>query len=64
MNSLKNIHIKILLLLNLMVLLGQLWPEGAPPFAKIINIVFLIFSAFYFIKEIIRTGNSASKQTK
>lgn len=31
----------ILLLLNAVVLLGQLWPEGAPPFARAVNIVFL-----------------------
>jgi hypothetical protein len=27
--------------LNIPVLLGQLWPEGAPPFARAVNIVFL-----------------------
>lgn len=32
----------VLLILNVIVLLGQLWPEGAPPFARIVNIVFLI----------------------
>lgn len=31
----------VILLLNLMVLLGQLWPEGAPPFARIINVITL-----------------------
>ena len=30
-----------LVVLNLIVLLGQVWPEGAPPFARTVNIVFL-----------------------
>jgi hypothetical protein len=32
----------ILILLNALVLLGQIWPEGAPPFARLINIITLI----------------------
>lgn len=39
----------ILLILNLVVLLGQLWPEGAPPFARTVNIVFLFASLVYFM---------------
>jgi len=31
----------ILIFFNVVVLLGQLWPEGAPPFAKWVNIFFL-----------------------
>lgn len=31
----------ILVLLNLVTLTGQLWPEGAPPFARTVNILFL-----------------------
>ena len=34
-----------LIVVNLVVLLGQLWPEGAPPFARAVNIVFLVASA-------------------
>lgn len=40
--------IGVLLVLNLIVLLGQLWPEGAPPFASTVNIVFLVGSLMYF----------------
>ncbi len=36
-----NILLTILLIFNLMVLLGQLWPDGAPPFARIMNVVTL-----------------------
>lgn len=39
----------ILLILNIIVLLGQVWPEGAPPFARTVNIVFLAGSLLYFI---------------
>lgn len=34
--------IVVLLILNAVVLMGQLWPEGAPPFARVVNIVFLV----------------------
>lgn len=37
-----------LLVLNVIVLLGQVWPEGAPPFARTVNIVFLIASLLVF----------------
>ena len=39
----------VLVVLNAIVLLGQLWPEGAPPFARIVNILFLALSLGYFI---------------
>jgi len=38
----------ILLVLNVVVLLGQLWPEGAPPFARAVNIAFLVASLAVF----------------
>ena len=42
----------ILVVLNCIVLLGQLWPEGAPPFARMVNILFLLLSLFYFVTAI------------
>ncbi|HLM62196.1 MAG TPA: hypothetical protein VK308_15435, partial [Pyrinomonadaceae bacterium] len=36
-----------LLLLNTVVLLGQIYPEGAPPFARAVNILFLVLSLTY-----------------
>ena len=39
----------ILLILNCIVLLGQLWPEGAPPFARIVNIIFLVAVLLFLI---------------
>lgn len=50
----KTIILFILVLLNCVVLLGQLWPEGAPPFAAKVNIVFLIGSLVYFIAELVK----------
>jgi hypothetical protein len=47
----------LLIVLNLMVLLGQLWPQGAPPFAGIVNIVFLILSLAYFSFALLRKRN-------
>lgn len=43
----------ILLILNAVVLLGQIWPEGAPPFARVVNIIFLIGSFLFFIKALL-----------
>lgn len=40
--------ITVLLILNGIVLLGQIWPEGAPPFARVINIVVLASDFLYF----------------
>lgn len=42
----------ILLILNIVVLLGQVWPEGAPPFARSVNIVFLAGSLVYFVAQL------------
>lgn len=39
----------ILIILNAVVLLGQIWPEGTPPFARTVNIIFLSLSLIYFI---------------
>jgi hypothetical protein len=39
----------VLILLNGVVLLGQLWPAGAPPFARAVNILFLLLSLGVFV---------------
>ena len=36
---------------NILVLLGQRWPEGTPPFARWVNIFFLSASLSYFVTE-------------
>ena len=51
----RTVAIAVLLLLNLPVLLGQLWPEGAPPFARTVNIAFLLGTLVFLIAELIRT---------
>lgn len=43
-----------LLVLNVVVLLGQLWPAGAPPFARAVNIVFLVGSLVYYTLALAR----------
>ena len=48
----------ILLVLNAVVLLGQVWPAGAPPFARTVNIAFLIASFVYFLQAIARGSGS------
>ncbi|MBT3207383.1 MAG: hypothetical protein HN704_08265 [Bacteroidetes bacterium] len=44
----KKAGIIVLIVLNLVVLLGQIWPDGAPPFARTVNIVFLILNLLFF----------------
>jgi hypothetical protein len=44
----------LLLVLNAVVLLGQIYPEGAPPFARTVNIVFLVLSLAYFLNALWR----------
>jgi len=41
-----------LIVVNAIVLLGQLWPEGAPPFARIVNVVFLVATLAYFLTSL------------
>ena len=40
--------LSVLILINAVVLLGQLWPQGAPPFARAVNITFLVAALSYF----------------
>ena len=39
----------VLMVLNSIVLLGQVWPEGAPPFARVVNIVFLAANLAFLV---------------
>lgn len=48
----------VLLVLNAIVLLGQLWPAGAPPFARAVNIVFLAANLL-FIGRLLLTRNGS-----
>jgi hypothetical protein len=41
----------VLIVLDVVVLMGQIWPEGAPPFARIVNVVFLAAALVYFIRR-------------
>ena len=44
----------ILVVVNAVVLLGQIWPEGAPPFAPTVNIAFLAVTLVLFLREALR----------
>jgi hypothetical protein len=48
----RKIFLIILIILNTVVLMGQLWPEGAPPFARTVNIVFLLATLVFFINAV------------
>ena len=47
----KRTTLTLLIAFNIIVLLGQLWPEGAPPFARWVNILFLAATLRYFLTE-------------
>ncbi len=44
----------VLLVLNAVVLLGQIWPEGAPPFARAVNIAFLAGNLLFLVSAMRR----------
>jgi hypothetical protein len=48
MNKYRKLILTALIILNLLVLLGQIWPEGAPPFARTVNVATLMLNLFYF----------------
>ncbi len=41
--------VRLLIILNILVLLGQVWTDGAPPFARWINILFLAANLSFLI---------------
>lgn len=45
----KKLIFGVLVLANAMVLLGQLWPEGAPPAARTVNIATLVVNVLVFV---------------
>ena len=49
MNKIR-VVIVLTLWINGVVLLGQVWPEGAPPFARVVNIVYLSGTLVYFLR--------------
>lgn len=49
MTTTRKIILVVLLILNSMVLSGQIWPEGAPPFAHTVNIIALCGNIIFFI---------------
>jgi len=54
MGKFEKIGLCVLIVLNSVVLLGQVWPEGAPPFARVVNIAFLVLSLGYFVRTLSR----------
>lgn len=54
MQRYKRIILGVTILANIMVLLGQLWPAGVPPFAPVVNILFLAGTLVYFIRQLFK----------
>jgi hypothetical protein len=56
MNTNSTALLVVLIFLNVVVLLGQLWPEGAPPFARYVNLIFLLFNLIFCIALLLKKG--------
>lgn len=54
MNKYIKIYTAILIILNAVVLMGQLWPKGAPPFAATVNILTLILNMIFLLALLLR----------
>lgn len=52
MKSIGTLLLVVLILGNAMVLLGQVWPEGAPPFARSVNIAVLGADLLYLLSSL------------
>ncbi|MFL5762489.1 MAG: hypothetical protein ACJ77K_01025 [Bacteroidia bacterium] len=50
----KKVFLLALLVFNVIVLCGQIWPEQAPPFAVTVNIIFLSLSFVFFFMSLIK----------
>lgn len=53
-------YFAVLVVLNLIVLLGQIWPDGAPPFARGVNIIFLVLSLISFLGILLKPDKQVS----
>jgi len=49
MTAKKKLVLIVLLVFNAIVLMGQLWPEGTPPFARVVNVATLAGNLIFFI---------------
>jgi hypothetical protein len=56
----KNLLYIVLLVANALVLLGIVWPEGAPPFAYTINLATLIANVVVFAMLVRGGGHKKS----
>jgi len=54
MSTARRACLVVLVVLNAVVLLGQIWPEGAPPFARVVNVAFLVLSLGWFALALLR----------
>lgn len=50
----KRVILIVMLVLNLLVLLGQMWPAGAPPFAAYVNISFLVLTLILIVYLLVK----------
>ncbi len=61
MDKVKKIGLIVLVVLNIMVLIGQIWPEHTPRFARLINISFLILTLLYLAYQILMISRKQKK---
>jgi hypothetical protein len=51
MSTSMKIILIIVIVLNAMVLMGELWPEGKPPFARVVSIATLCIDLVFFLGQ-------------
>lgn len=56
--KLNRMILTILIVFNCMVLMGQLWPAGVPPFARWVNI-FTLVADLSFLMSLLRQSKEA-----
>lgn len=56
MKKINTLLLIVLAVLNAIVLIGQLWPAGAPPFARTVNIITLLLNLIFI--GILLTGKT------
>ncbi len=63
MDKLRKPFLIILIILDIVVLSGQVWPEGAPPFARTVNITFLVLSLVFFLMLLLPFGDTGKRES-
>ena len=54
------IILTVMIILNVVVLMGQIWPQAAPPFARSVNVIFLVLSLALFLVLLLKRPDAGA----